>query len=147
MGLSQVHRLSPETSLGRDVESRGAVWAVACSGAQCPAHVVPDPLLAPIGPGRGRGEVNMTVGQIIEGLEQSAATGEAAQVAARLVFLKWALAGSGPATAQAARDALRERAAQCPSSAAAQAFVGYLQQATRPICRPAGRRTRGARPQ
>ena len=88
----------------------------------------------------------MTVGQIIEGLEQSAATGKAAQDAARLVFLEWALAGSGPATADAARDALKDRAAQHASSAAAQAFVACLQEATHQICRPARRRARTARP-
>ncbi|QIE44700.1 hypothetical protein G5B38_03700 [Pseudohalocynthiibacter aestuariivivens] len=91
----------------------------------------------------------MSVTEIIAGLEQNGATGDAAMVAARLGFLEWAFAGARPATPDAARAALSERAVQRAESAAAQAFVAYLQDATRPITgsvRPGGKRRRRARP-
>lgn len=88
----------------------------------------------------------MNATRIIEGLERSPATGDEAQVAGRLGFLEWALTGADPITPEAARAALKARAAQDASSDAARAFVGYLRDATHAICRPAGRRPRGARP-
>ena len=87
----------------------------------------------------------MTITRIIEGLNRSAATGAEAQTAARLGFLEWAFTGLEPATVEAAQAALRGTAVQDASSAAARAFVGYLRDATQPICQPARRRGRATR--
>ena len=81
----------------------------------------------------------MTTRRILEGLERSDATGHEADSIARLGFLEWAFAQPGEATPEAAQDALRQAEREQPSSAAARAFVGFLEQATVPICRKARR--------
>lgn len=87
----------------------------------------------------------MTANRIIDGLEVSNATGAEAETVARLGFLEWAFTLPSAVTARAARDALKSPAAQNPDSEAARAFVGYLEQATHPVCavrRRGGRRLR-----
>ncbi|WP_417728963.1 hypothetical protein [Roseovarius sp.] len=69
--------------------------------------------------------------QIMDGLESSHATGTQAMQAARMGFLQWACAVDGPVTAQMARVALESPAARQAESAAARAFVGFLQEASR----------------
>ncbi len=85
----------------------------------------------------------MSVTQILSGLERSDATGPDAEAAARMGFLEWAFGLTGAATPEAARAAL-EAASAPAESAAAQAFVGYLHQASAHVTRPV-RRGRAAR--
>ena len=85
----------------------------------------------------------MTISRILDGLERSTAAGVEADKAARMGFLQWALSDSAGATPQAARTALEALGPHCPSSPAAQAFVGFLEQATRTIA-PNRRRGRKA---
>ncbi len=83
----------------------------------------------------------MSVTRILDGLEDSPATGQEADAAARMGLLEWVFAGSGVATPQAARDALAQPAAQNPRSPAARAFVAFLEQACHGL--PSGPRRRG----
>lgn len=69
--------------------------------------------------------------RIIDGLERSPATGAQAMQVARMGFLQWACAAEGLVTAQMARMALESPAARRAESAAARAFVGFLQEASR----------------
>lgn len=84
----------------------------------------------------------MSVTQILEGLESIDSTGGDAVAAGRMGFLEWAFALPGAATPEAAREAL---AAAPPEveSAAARAFVQFLQQATVHIQHPTRRRRIG----
>jgi len=84
----------------------------------------------------------MTATRIIDGLETLDLKGEDAAAAARLGFLEWVFAMPGAATPQDAMDALDSPEAQNPGSAAAQAFVDFLREATCPVVRP---RARGGR--
>lgn len=87
----------------------------------------------------------MTANRILDGLEDSNATGAEADTMARLGFLEWVFTLPSTVTARAARDALKSPAAQNPDSAAARAFVAYLEQATHPVSavrRRGGRRLR-----
>ncbi|PVA11808.1 hypothetical protein DC366_02340 [Pelagivirga sediminicola] len=86
----------------------------------------------------------MTAIQILMGLERSDAAGREADAAARMGFLEWAFALPGEATPEAARAAHGSCTACRPASAAAQAFVAYLQQAGCRMHRPV-RRGRAAR--
>ncbi|WP_324754422.1 hypothetical protein [Roseovarius sp. Pro17] len=85
----------------------------------------------------------MNVTQILSGLERSDATGPDADAAGRMGFLEWAFTLPGAATPEAARQALADAPSQA-ESAAAQAFVQFLHQATAHVARPA-RRGRAAR--
>lgn len=87
----------------------------------------------------------MRVTRILNGLERSTATGPEADTMARMGFLEWAFAEAGPATPQAARRALSLPEAQNPTSAAARAFVGFLEQAIQPIHNASARRGGRAR--
>jgi len=72
-----------------------------------------------------------TVLRILQGLERSPATGDEAEGMARLGFLEWMFALEGASAARGhARAALQSDAAQAAESAAARAFVRFLQQAT-----------------
>ncbi len=84
----------------------------------------------------------MTVSHIINGLETMDLTGAEATQAARLGFLEWAFCDLDGGTPQAARAALDCAEAQSPNSAAAQAFVSYLREATLTLNRPKRRRAR-----
>ncbi len=84
----------------------------------------------------------MTATRIIQGLERIDATGTDAAMAARLGFLEWAFCDLDGGTPQAARAALDCAEAQSPNSAAAQAFVSYLREATLTLNRPKRRRAR-----
>ncbi len=87
----------------------------------------------------------MTATRILDGLEHCDATGAEADTMARLGFLEWVFTLPTQATARAAQDALKSPAAKNPDSAAARAFVGYLEQATQPVQgvgRRGGRRMR-----
>ncbi len=85
----------------------------------------------------------MSVIQILSGLECCDATGPDADAAGRMGFLEWAFTLPGAATPEAARQALAATLPQA-ESAAAQAFVQFLHQATAHMPRPA-RRGRAAR--
>lgn len=87
----------------------------------------------------------MSVTQIVDGLERSAATGAEADAMAKLGFLEWVFAHPGTVTAQAVRNALSEPAMQNPSSAAARAFVDVLREATDVSAMTPVRRGRAAR--
>jgi len=95
-------------------------------------------------PARGvAGEkTDMTMTRILNGLEDSDTHGAEARAMARLGFLEWAFAAEGQVTPQVARDALAHPAAQRAESDAAQAFVGYLREATRAFPAAHGRRGR-----
>lgn len=69
--------------------------------------------------------------RIMTGLERSPATGRQAVLAARMGFLHWACGVEGPVTAQMARAALECPEVQAAESAAARAFVGILEEASR----------------
>jgi len=84
----------------------------------------------------------MTVTTILSGLEACDARGDEADAIARLGFLEWVFSAKGLVTPGAARLALKSSAAQNPESAAAQAFVGYLWEATRPALGPRHQRRR-----
>ena len=84
----------------------------------------------------------MTANRILDGLESLTATGAEADSVARLGFLEWVFTLPTTVSARAAREALQSPAAQTPNSAAARAFVGYLEQATHPV---AAARRRGGR--
>lgn len=71
----------------------------------------------------------MTVTHIVDGLERCDATGSEADAMARLGFLEWVFAHPGTVTGKVVRDALADPAVQNPSSDAARAFVGVLQEA------------------
>ena len=71
----------------------------------------------------------MCVSRILDGLEASDASGPDADAVARLGFLEWVFSETGMVTATAAHDALDCPAARNAASPAAQAFVGFLQQA------------------
>lgn len=86
--------------------------------------------------------VEMTVTQILNGLETVPATGAEADGAARLGFLEWVFASPGASTPQAAQEALQTEAAQQARSPAAQAFVGFLQAACVPVRATRGRARR-----
>ena len=89
----------------------------------------------------------MIVTRILEGLERMDAEGPDADAAARAGFLEWAFAQPGAATPEAARAALmtaRHAAPDGGQSAAAEAFVAYLNDATMGMA-PSGRRGRGDR--
>ncbi|SLN30182.1 hypothetical protein PEL8287_01400 [Roseovarius litorisediminis] len=82
----------------------------------------------------------MNISRILRDLEDVDASGPAAQAAARLGFLEWAFS-SAEATPQAACRALEDPATQKAQSAAAQAFVSYLHEATLTIA-PRRRKSR-----
>lgn len=71
----------------------------------------------------------MCVTRILDGLEASDAIGAEADAVARLGFLEWVISETGVVLATQARDALDCAAARNAASPAAQAFVGFLQQA------------------
>jgi hypothetical protein len=71
----------------------------------------------------------MSLIRILDALEDSPTAGSQAQAAARMGFLEWVFAAPGPVTAQMVREALADPAAQEAQSAAARAFVDYLEQA------------------
>ncbi len=71
----------------------------------------------------------MSLNRILDGLEQNRATGAQALDHARRGFLEWALSVTGPVTPGMARAALCEPAVVAAESAAARAFVSYLEQA------------------
>lgn len=73
----------------------------------------------------------MTAIRILNGLEDSAATGPEADSMARLGFLEWVFASPGTLTAESARRALQEISPHVPGSPAARAFVGFLEEASR----------------
>ncbi|WP_294606269.1 hypothetical protein [Roseovarius sp.] len=73
----------------------------------------------------------MSLNRILDGLEQSTATGAQAFDHARCGFLEWAVSVKGPVTPVLVRAALSDPAVLAAESAAAQAFVGYLEQACR----------------
>ena len=83
----------------------------------------------------------MTLTRIIDMLEASPARGAQAEALARLGFLEWVFAAPGPVTQGMAREALACPAAQAARSAAARAFVDFLNDAARP-CPVAVRRGR-----
>ena len=87
----------------------------------------------------------MNAMRILHGLETIDATGVEAERLARQGFLQWALEVDAIATPEAARAALSELPDDTPASAAAQAFVGFLHQATHAMTRPvrSPRRRRG----
>ena len=87
----------------------------------------------------------MTASRILNGLESLELTGADADAAAKQGFLEWLFAMPGEATPQAARDALNVPEAQNPGSAAAQAFVGCLKQASQAMTRPRVRMGRARR--
>lgn len=72
----------------------------------------------------------MSLDRILDGLEQSNSTGAQAFDHARVGFLEWAVSLSGPVTPNVARAALAAPAVLAAQSAAARAFVGYLEQAS-----------------
>ncbi|MEQ9261025.1 MAG: hypothetical protein RIG84_18210 [Roseovarius sp.] len=87
----------------------------------------------------------MMATRILDGLERSTATGEDAHMMARLGFLEWAFTLEGEATPAEARAALEVPEAQRAESCAAQAFVGFLREASRHVVlagRRGGRRGR-----
>lgn len=102
------------------------------------------PQLPPPHPARGvAGEkVNMTTERILSSLETLTLTGDEADAAARLGFLEWALAGPDDVTASTLSAALQLPEARNPESAAAQAFVGFLQEAQMGFTRPKRRSRR-----
>lgn len=71
----------------------------------------------------------MNTARILSSLETLTLTGAEADAAARMGFLEWALAGPDDVTAAAVSAALQLPEARNPGSAAAQAFVGFLQAA------------------
>ena len=71
----------------------------------------------------------MCVTRILDGLEASDAIGAETDAVARLGFLEWVFSETGAVTATDARDALDCPAVRNAASPAAQAFVGFLQQA------------------
>ncbi|GAW36046.1 hypothetical protein RA2_03114 [Roseovarius sp. A-2] len=71
----------------------------------------------------------MSLIRILDALEDSPTVGTQAQVAARMGFLEWVFATPGPVTAQMVREALADPAAREAQSAAARAFVEYLEEA------------------
>ena len=73
----------------------------------------------------------MSLDRILDGLEQSNSTGAQASHHARRSFLEWAVSVAGPVTPKVARAALAAPAVLAAESAAARAFVGYLEQASR----------------
>ena len=87
----------------------------------------------------------MSATQILSGLETLDLKGEAATAAARLGFLEWVFGQTGEATPKDAQDALSALGQEAPESAAAQAFVTYLQQACLPAPRPQRRLGRARR--
>ncbi|PKQ13762.1 MAG: hypothetical protein CVT70_02050 [Alphaproteobacteria bacterium HGW-Alphaproteobacteria-1] len=78
----------------------------------------------------------MTLTRIIDALEESPAMGAQAQALARMGFLEWVFAMPGPVTTDTAREALLSDAAQGAQSAAARAFVDFLDAAARPCPAP-----------
>lgn len=84
----------------------------------------------------------MTAIHILRGLEALELTGPEADAAARLGFLEWAFSAPADVTPDKAVAALKAPEAQNPESAAAQAFVGFLQQARVPVSGPRGRMRR-----
>jgi hypothetical protein len=87
----------------------------------------------------------MSVSRIIDGLERSDAEGREADAVARLGFLEWVFTQPEAVTAQDARAALDAPELQNPTSAAAQAFAGFLRQATKAVQGAGARRGRAAR--
>ena len=77
----------------------------------------------------------MTALRILGGLETLDLTGDDADAAARQGFLEWVFTQPGVATPKDAIEALKAPEAQHPQSDAAQAFVNFLQDATRPVIR------------
>ncbi len=75
----------------------------------------------------------MTATRILLSLETLDLTGQDADAAARMGFLEWAFADPDAVCADKAAAALASPEAQHPESAAAQAFVGFLRDATRKI--------------
>jgi hypothetical protein len=73
----------------------------------------------------------MCLNQILDGLEQNNSTGAQAFDHARRGFLEWAMSVAGPVTPGVARAALADPAVVAAESAAAQAFVSFLEQACR----------------
>ncbi|MFK7938301.1 MAG: hypothetical protein AB8B82_02910 [Roseovarius sp.] len=86
----------------------------------------------------------MTATRILIGLEALDVTGPDADTAARMGFLEWAFMDPDVITADKAAAALSAPEAQSAESAAAQAFVGYLRDASKPGLSPR-RRGRAAR--
>lgn len=134
---------SPETSLGT-TSNRGGWWgrmffrALDCS-------CIPLITYCPNRPGVWSGSnVNMTATRILIGLEALDVTGPDADTAARMGFLEWAFMDPDVITADKAAAALSAPEAQSAESAAAQAFVGYLRDASKPGLSPR-RRGRAAR--
>ncbi|QFT93511.1 hypothetical protein FIU86_11720 [Roseovarius sp. THAF9] len=87
----------------------------------------------------------MNLTPIMDGLERSGATGAEAKAVARLGFLEWVFAYPGTVTAHAVREALAEPVMQNPGSAAARAFVDFLEEARYAVPMARGRRGRASR--
>lgn len=87
----------------------------------------------------------MTAIRILHGLEDISATGHEADSVARLGFLEWVFTSPGSVTPAEARRALSDIAPHAPGSAAACAFVSFLQEASRMSMAPPSRRGRAAR--
>lgn len=81
----------------------------------------------------------MSLQRIVEGLEQSEATGREAQAMAKLGFLEWVFAQPGAVSAPVVREALAELAVCRVTSDAACAFAEVMRQAA-PGVQPAARR-------
>ena len=86
----------------------------------------------------------MIATRILQSLEALDLTGTEADAAARMGFLEWAFTDPGQITADKAVLALSDPAAQQAESAAAQAFVRFLHDATCQL-HPQRRRGRAAR--
>ena len=86
----------------------------------------------------------MTATRIIQGLERLKLTGSDADAAARMGFLEWAFMDPEQVTPFKAAAALKAPEAQAAESAAAQAFVSFLRDASLPVS-PPRRRGRAGR--
>lgn len=86
----------------------------------------------------------MIATRILQSLEALDLTGRDADAAARMGFLEWAFTDPDQITADKAALALTDPAAQTAESAAAQAFVGFLRDATSQMV-PTRRRGRARR--
>jgi hypothetical protein len=75
----------------------------------------------------------MIATRILQGLERLDLTGSDADAAARMGFLEWAFMDPEEVTASKAAALLSAPEAQAAESAAAQAFVAFLRDASLPV--------------
>lgn len=87
----------------------------------------------------------MSATRILNGLETLDLTGTEADAAARQGFLEWVFTASGSVTPELAMRAVHSPEAQKAESDAAQAFVGFLRQASGAQMRPRVRKGRARR--